>query len=125
MSFSSIRIKGPKTPSAPDLTDFQKEVIFGSMLGDLSAEKSQLTGNTRLRFYMSIVNKDYILHLYSIFKSYVKTPPKEINRNKNKLTGGLHQDIYFSTSFGGCLFLIGLWKIFMLNAFGGKYKNCT
>jgi hypothetical protein len=67
------------------------------MLGDLSAEKSQLTGNTRLRFYMSIVNNDYILHLYSIFKIYVKTAPKVINRNKNILTGGLHQDIYFST----------------------------
>lgn len=37
-----IRIKGPKTPSAPDLTEFQKEVIFGSMLGDLYAEKAKL-----------------------------------------------------------------------------------
>lgn len=48
------------------------------MLGDLSAEKSQLTGNTRLRFYMSVADEDYILHLYSILKSYVKTPPKLI-----------------------------------------------
>lgn len=24
------RVKGPKTPAAPDLTEFQKEVIFGS-----------------------------------------------------------------------------------------------
>jgi hypothetical protein len=93
----STRVKGPKTPTAPDLTDFQKEVIFGSMLEDLSAEKSQLTGNTRLRFYMSVINKDYILYLYSIFKLYVKTPPKEIDRNINKLTGDLHRDIYFFT----------------------------
>ena len=42
------------------------------MLGDLTcrAEKSQLNGNTRLRIYMSSINKDLIYHLYSIFKPY-------------------------------------------------------
>ena len=58
------RVKGPKTPEAPDLTEFQKEVIFGSMLGDLSAERSHKNGNTRLRFYMSSINKNLIFHLY-------------------------------------------------------------
>ena len=28
------RVKGPRTPEAPDLTEYQKEVIFGTMLGD-------------------------------------------------------------------------------------------
>ena len=91
------RVKGPRTPPAPDLTDFQKEVIFGTMLGDLTAERSQKTGNTRLRFYMSSINKDLIYHLYSIFKSYVKTEPKFINRKLNKLTNIEHTYIYFST----------------------------
>ena len=67
------------------------------MLGDLTAERSQKTGNTRLRFYMSSINKDLIYHLYSIFKSYVKTEPKFINRKLNKLTNIEHTDIYFST----------------------------
>lgn len=67
------------------------------MLGDLTAERSQITGNTRLRFYVSSVNKDLIYHLYSIFKSYVKTGPKFINRKLNKLTNLQHTDIYFST----------------------------
>ena len=58
--------KGPKTISAPELTNFQKEVIFGSMLGDLFAERTHLNGNTRLRFYMFLKNKDLIYHLYSI-----------------------------------------------------------
>lgn len=93
----STRIKGPKTPPAPELSDFQKEIIFGSMLGDLSAERPSLNGNTRLRFYMYNVNRDYINHLYSIFEVYVKTPPKELNRKINKLTKGIHTDIYFST----------------------------
>ena len=67
------------------------------MLGDLTAERSHITGNTRLRFYMSSINKDLIYHLYSIFKSYVKTEPKFINRKLNKLTNIEHTDIYFST----------------------------
>ena len=85
------------TQSHPELNEFQKQVNFGSMLGDLSAEKVNLTGNTRLRFYMSSINKDLINHLYSIFKDYVKTEPKLINRKINKRTGGLHTDIYFTT----------------------------
>jgi hypothetical protein len=67
------------------------------MLGDLTAERFSVNGNTRLRFYMSTINKDYTYHLYSIFKLYVKTAPKEIDRKINKLTGGLHKDIHFST----------------------------
>lgn len=67
------------------------------MLGDLTAERSHITGNTRLRFYMSSVNKDLIYHLYSIFNSYVKTVPKFINRKLNKLTNLEHIDICFST----------------------------
>ena len=68
------------------------------MLGDLSAERYSLKGNTRLRFFMSIKNKDYIMHLYSMFSEYVLTPPKEMVRKKiNKLTGKLQTDIAFST----------------------------
>ena len=66
------------------------------MLGDLTAERSHKTGNTRLRFYMSSVNKDLIYHLYSIFNYYVKTGPKFINRKLNKLTNLEHTDICFS-----------------------------
>ena len=44
------RRKGPKTPSAPEVSQFQKEAIFGLMLGDLSAERYSLKGNARLRF---------------------------------------------------------------------------
>jgi len=31
---SPNRVKGPKTDPVPELTEFQKEVIFGLMLGD-------------------------------------------------------------------------------------------
>ena len=54
------------------------------MLGDLTSERTHLNGNTRLRFYMSLKNKDLIYYLYSIFKPYVKTEPKIYNRKLNK-----------------------------------------
>ena len=92
------RTKGPKTPILSDLTSFQKEVIYGSMLGDLHAERYSLNGNTRLRFFMSVKNKEYMYHLYDIFKTYIKTPPKIVTRKKvNKLTGHIQTDIFMST----------------------------
>ena len=41
-----------------------EEVIIGSMLGDLTAEKKNVRSNTRLQFKQSIVNKAYIIHLF-------------------------------------------------------------
>jgi hypothetical protein len=64
------------------------------MLGDLTADKTSLNGNTRLRFFMSIKNKDYMNHLYNLFKLYIKTSPKIVKRTKvNKLTNLLQTDI--------------------------------
>lgn len=68
------------------------------MLGDLTVERVSLNGNSRLRFFASVINKDYINHLYKIFKLYTKTPPREVTRKKvNKLTGHIQTDIFFST----------------------------
>jgi hypothetical protein len=75
-----------------------KEVLFGLMLGDLNVEKSSEKGNARLRFFMSEKNKIYMFHLYSLFKSYIKTPPKIVQRKTiNKLTNSVHTDIFCST----------------------------
>ena len=54
-----------------------KEIIIGLMLGDLFAEKINPNANTRLQFKQSIKNKVYIDHLYSIFKDYCNSEPKE------------------------------------------------
>jgi len=89
--------KGRKSPSVSEANSFLLEVIFGLMLGDLSAERSQLNGDTRLRFYYSIVNKLYIEYLYDLFKIYVKTGPRELERKHNKLMNKIHTVIYFST----------------------------
>ena len=38
------------------------------MLGDLFAEKASTKSNTRLQFKQSNINKEYINHLYILFK---------------------------------------------------------
>lgn len=45
------------------------------MLGDLSAEKRKFKSSTRLQFKQSIINKPYIDHLWSIFKTYCGSHP--------------------------------------------------
>ena len=59
-----------------DLTSELQEIIIGLMLGDLFAEKRNSKSNTRLQFKQSNKNKDYIDHLYTIFKEYCGSEPK-------------------------------------------------
>lgn len=65
------------------------EIIIGSLLGDLTAEKPNINCNTRLQFKQSLVNKEYIYQLYDIFKEFCTKPlnmSKFDNRaNKNKI----------------------------------------
>jgi len=53
-----------------------ENIIVGLMLGDLFAEKNNPNSNTRLQFKQSIINKEYIEHLYFIFKDYCGSEPK-------------------------------------------------
>ena len=51
------------------------ELLIGCMLGDLTAERPKITSNTRLHFKQSKINKDYVDHLYSLFKEYCGSEP--------------------------------------------------
>ena len=51
------------------------EILIGTMLGDLTAEKPKQNSNTRLHFKQSIINKVYIDHLFDIFKEYCGSKP--------------------------------------------------
>jgi len=53
-----------------------EEIIIGLMIGDLFAEKINPNSNTRLQFKQSKKNKNYIDHLYSLFKEYSGSEPK-------------------------------------------------
>lgn len=71
-----------------------QEILFGLMLGDIHAERRNSNGNTRIQFKQSSKNLIYIQHLFSLFKEYCGSEPKESswfdNRpNKNKVYSSL------------------------------------
>ncbi len=105
-SSNDLRKKGPRTPVAPDVSDYLKQVIVGLMLGDLHAERTSINGNTRLRVHISAIHKAYGYHLYHIFKLYIKTAPKEIIRKWNPLTQQSSTSFVFSTPLWGEVFSI-------------------
>jgi hypothetical protein len=54
------------------LSQEQREILAGGLLGDLSLRKIGKFS----RLVVEQKNKDYLLHLYDVFKAYVRTPPK-------------------------------------------------
>jgi|SRR5690554_263344 len=57
-----------------------KEVIVGSMLGDLSSERPNSKCNTRMQFKQSMINREYLLHLYSLFSDYCGSSPLSMSK---------------------------------------------
>lgn len=62
-----------------------KEILFGTLLGDSSLQTYTGGKSWRIRFIQSDSHKDYLFHLYDIFKPFVNTPPKSIT-DKNGST---------------------------------------
>jgi hypothetical protein len=59
------------------------------MLGDLTVEKPNLNCNARIQFKQSIINKEYIEHLYELFQEFCGSKPLVMSKfdnrpNKNK-----------------------------------------
>lgn len=57
--------------------NIKKEILFGLLLGDANLQTYTGGKSWRIRFIQSDKNKDYLFYLYSIFQSWVKTPPKQ------------------------------------------------
>jgi hypothetical protein len=76
-----------------------KEVLVGNLLGDLYIQKDKphQNINSRLRFAQSIAHKDYIYHLFELFKIYCGGEPTIINQLPDKKTGKVSTAIYFVT----------------------------
>lgn len=79
------------------LSSQSKEILVGLFLGDLYARKRSLTGNARLEFAQGVIHKDYLLHLYDLFKMYCSAEPKVNNHSPHKLTGKSYTSVKFET----------------------------
>lgn len=79
----------------PNLLD---EIIIGSMLGDLSAEKPGKNSNTRIQFKQSLKNKIYVEHLYSLFQDYCGSQPLTMSKFDTRPSKmKLYESIKFQT----------------------------
>jgi hypothetical protein len=52
-----------------------KEILVGSLLGDLSCERPNPRCNTRMQFKQSTKNREYIEHLYLLFSAFCGSTP--------------------------------------------------
>jgi hypothetical protein len=79
------------------LTQDLKDNLVGLLLGDLSIHRYSPTSNSCCCFGQGLVHKDYIFHLYDLFKNYCGTEPKINNRKPDFRTNKVYTRVYFNT----------------------------
>jgi hypothetical protein len=79
-----------------------KEILVGLLLGDLYVQKEKKAVNARLFFEQGTVHKEYLLHLYELFKSFCLQAPKTNTRLPDKRTGESYSRISFKTRAFPC-----------------------
>ena len=77
------------------LSEFQKEVIIGSLLGDARLECRSKEGNARLRIHQGDRQKEFAFWKYNILKNLVATPPRRVICCHNPKTNEPHYSWYF------------------------------
>lgn len=84
------------------LNAIQREVLIGILLGD--ANLQTFNGGTTYRLRILQKNKNYVEHLYNIFKDFVTTPPKEISTKKGETRWYFNTKTFSCFRFYGCQF---------------------
>lgn len=74
-----------------------KDIIVGLLLGDLFIFKQKSALNVSLCFSQGLVHKEYLEHLYDLFKSYCLSAPKITDQLPHKITGKVYSCIRFQT----------------------------
>jgi hypothetical protein len=57
------------------LTDIQKDILVGTLLGDASMQAMKDNEQSNVKFEQKIGQKDYVNHLFEQFHEWVGTPP--------------------------------------------------
>lgn len=76
------------------LTKEQREILTGILLGDAHLETQNKGRTYRLKIEQSLEHRDYVEHLYQVFREWVLTPP---NIRPVVTKGVLTQNYRFST----------------------------
>ncbi|KAG2195739.1 hypothetical protein INT47_004843, partial [Mucor saturninus] len=82
-----------------DLAGEHPNTVIPNRDGPIERRRKSLTANSRLRFEQSTINKDYLFHLYELFKPYCVSAPAERVRTRKDGSKfeGIHTAWYFGT----------------------------
>jgi hypothetical protein len=82
-----------------------EEILVGLILGDLCLSKrSELTLSVRALFKQGIIHKDYLMHLYELFKTFGSQVPITTNLPIDKRTGKIYSAVSFNTYSLPCFY---------------------
>ena len=87
-----------------ELTDVQKDILVGTLLGDASLELYGRSINARLRFDQTFPNHaSYLMNLYSNFYNLAGAGPKVYIRKPDVRTNKVYSSLQFKTLAYPCL----------------------
>lgn len=100
-------IRNPFPQKETKLTQIQREILVGILLGDASL-KTLSNGKTyRLRVTQSERHKEYLFHLYEVFKNLTLSPPKQYVWSDSRNPGKQYKRWSFSTTQQVCFRFYG------------------
>ena len=74
-----------------------KDILVGLILGDLSIQKRTPNSNPVCKFEQGIIHKDYLFHLYDLFKDFCPSSPSIKDRKPDPITGNVSTRVSFDT----------------------------
>lgn len=93
-----------------DLTEIQKQVLVGTLLGDAHLYIKKSNTKASLAFLQSDFHKRYLFHLYDVFKDFVITPPTRYTFGDKRFPGRVYKRWSFRTKM--CTFLMPYANLF-------------
>ena len=98
-----------KTPvtQTRKLSKLQREVLTGILLGDPHLRPNKHKTKYALYVLQSEKHKDYVFHLYGIFKDFVNRPPKKYVFTDKRFPGKKYTRWSFNTSNEACFRFYG------------------
>lgn len=86
------------------LTDEQKEILVGTLLGDAYLERAKPTHNARVQFLQTFPgHAEYLTILYVKFMNLAISPPKVVIRKADKRTGNVYCEMVWKSPTYPCL----------------------
>ena len=89
------------------LTSMQREVLVGILLGDASLRTDTEGRRYRLQVSQSEQHKQYVFHLYEIYKNLTTSPPIRLSFSDSRNPGKTYVRWTFSTTQQACFRFYG------------------